>query len=95
MDYQSLLGVLRCPETRQELRVAEPGLVRELNARAARGALKNRAGQAVGEALDSGLIRADGQFLYPIRRNVPVMLMDEALPLAQAAPASASKATQP
>jgi uncharacterized protein YbaR (Trm112 family) len=28
------------------------------------------------------LIRADGKILYPIRRNIPVMLVDEGIPLA-------------
>jgi uncharacterized protein len=35
----------------------------------------------VNEKIDGGLIRADGKFLYPIRRNIPVMLVDEGLPL--------------
>jgi uncharacterized protein YbaR (Trm112 family) len=35
----------------------------------------------VQEKLDAGFIRADGKFLYPIRRNIPVMLVDEAIPL--------------
>ena len=84
MDYQRLIGILRCPETHQELRVAEPGLIQRLNAQAAQGILKNRAGQPVKDALDAGLIRDDGQFVYPIRRNIPVMLIDEALPVTQA-----------
>jgi uncharacterized protein YbaR (Trm112 family) len=35
----------------------------------------------VKEAIDGGLIRADGKLLYPIRRNIPVMLVDEGIPL--------------
>ena len=48
----------------------------------AAGALTNRAGQPVKEKMDGGLVRADGRFLYPIRHNIPVMLVDEGIPLA-------------
>ena len=83
MDHQRLLAMLRCPETHQELRVADPELIRQLNARVAQGVLKNRAGRVVEEALEAGLVRADGQFLYPMRHGIPVMLVDEALSLDQ------------
>lgn len=76
-----LLKILCCPETHQELRGAEPALVAQLNRQAAAGSLKNRAGQPVTEKIDGGLLRADGKFLYPIRQDIPVMLVDEAIPL--------------
>jgi uncharacterized protein YbaR (Trm112 family) len=76
-----LLKILRCPETHQELRLAEPALIDRLNRQIAAGALRNRAGQPLGEELQGGLVRADGKFLYPIRRDIPVMLINEALPL--------------
>ncbi len=76
-----LLKILCCPETHQPLRVAEPALVEKLNQQIAAGGLQNRAGQPVAVNLDGGLVRADGKFLYPIRRDIPVMLVDEAIPL--------------
>jgi uncharacterized protein len=76
-----LLKILCCPETHQELRPAEPAIVEQLNTQIAAGTLKNRAGHPVQERLDEGLVRADGKFLYPVRRNIPVMLVDEAVPL--------------
>jgi uncharacterized protein YbaR (Trm112 family) len=74
-----LLEILRCPETRQELRPAGPELLDRLNARIAAGAVRNRAGRPITEQLQGGLVRADGKFLYPIRRDIPVMLAEEAL----------------
>jgi uncharacterized protein YbaR (Trm112 family) len=79
MFNPDLLKILCCPETRQELRLAEPELVGSLNRRIAEGAVQNRAGRAVTEPLDGGLLRADGKFLYPIRQDIPVMLVDEAI----------------
>lgn len=80
MDAE-LLKILRCPDTRQELRVAEPALIDGLNQKIQSGGLPNRGGQLVKEKIDGGLVRADGKFLYPIRGNIPVMLVDEAIPL--------------
>ena len=76
-----LLKILCCPETHQGLKTAEPVVVEKLNAQNAARTLKNRAGQPVQEKLDEGLVREDGRFLYPVRRNIPVMLVDEAIPL--------------
>ena len=77
-----LLQILCCPETHQELHVAEPSQVETLNRRIAQGDLLNRAGQPVKERLDGALVRADGRFLYPIHQGIPVLLIDEAVPLA-------------
>jgi uncharacterized protein YbaR (Trm112 family) len=84
MISQALLEILCCPETHQKLQLAEPSLVERLNARITTGALQNRAGQPVREKIDDGLVRADGMLLYPIRQDLPIMLIDEAIPLAQA-----------
>lgn len=76
-----LLQILRCPETRQTLVVAEPAVVARLNAQISTGQLRNAAGQQVAAKLDGGLVRADGTALYPVRKNVPVLLVDEAIAL--------------
>ncbi len=81
MINAGLLEILCCPETHQEVKPADAELVKKLNARITSTGLKNRAGQLVKEPLDEGLMRADGRFLYPIRNNLPVMLIDEAIPL--------------
>jgi uncharacterized protein YbaR (Trm112 family) len=82
MIEPELLKILCCPETHQEMRLAEPAVIDKLNGQIAAGALANRAGQPVEEKIEGGLIRADGRFLYPIRRNIPVMLVDEGILLA-------------
>jgi uncharacterized protein len=43
--------------------------------------LKNKAGQSVKEPLDGGLLRADKKILYPIREDIPVMLIEEGIPV--------------
>ena len=56
-------------------------IIERLNALVSAGKLRNAAGQAVSAKLDSGLMRADGQALYPVRNGVPVLLVDEAITL--------------
>ena len=80
MVDDALLKILCCPETHQELRMADARLVESLNRKISAGLLKNRAGQPVTETLSGGLVRSDGKFLYPVRQ-LPVLLVDEAIPL--------------
>ncbi len=81
MVTPELLKILCCPETHQALRESTPELVNELNRQIASGTLKNRAGKTVTSKLSGGLVRTDGKYLYPIREKIPIMLVDEALPL--------------
>lgn len=78
-----LLKILCCPETHQDLRVAEDAVIERLNGLIAKAQLKNRAGNLVQEPIDGGLIRGDGKILYPVRRNIPVMLVDEGIALGE------------
>ena len=76
-----LLAILACPETKEPIALAEEDLIAELNSRIVRGEVKNRAGKTVEGQLDGGLVRADGEFLYPIQNEIPILLLDEAIPL--------------
>lgn len=78
---QELLAILCCPETKQDVALADETLIATLNERIARGELKNKAGQVIREKLDGGLIRADRKILYPIREDIPVMLIEEGIPV--------------
>ena len=81
MISKDLLEILCCPETHQALTVASDELVEQLNKAMAAGSLSNRGGQPVREKIDGGLVRADNKFLYPVRRGIPIMLIDEAIAL--------------
>ena len=59
-----------------------PGVTAErLNLQIAAGRVQNRGGQNLREKIDGGLVRADGRFLYPLQQNIPLLLVDEAIPL--------------
>ena len=78
-----LIEILVCPESQQAVQEAEFNLIAELNQQIQKQSLKNRAGHLVTEEIDSGLIRDDGLWLYPVRNQIPIMLTEEALPLPQ------------
>jgi uncharacterized protein YbaR (Trm112 family) len=77
------IAMLRCPENRTPLALADAALVRRLNAAIRAGRLRNRGDQPVVEPLDGGLIRQDNAIVYPIVRDIPVLLADEGIPLEQ------------
>ena len=76
-----LLEILACPETKQPLTLAEASILTALNNRIRQGDLTNRGGGSVTEPIEGGLIREDHRYLYPIRDEIPIMLIDEAIPL--------------
>jgi uncharacterized protein YbaR (Trm112 family) len=78
---KELLAILCCPETKQDVALAGEALIARLNDLIGKGQLKNKAGQPVNEKLDGGLIRADKKILYPVREDIPVMLIEEGIPL--------------
>ena len=79
MIDRELLEILVCPETKQPVRLAESEVVARINAAISKGGVTNRGGEAVKEAISGGLIREDGKLLYPIRDEIPIMLIDEAI----------------
>lgn len=78
---KELLSILCCPDTKQDVAMAGDALIDALNAKIQQGTLKNKAGQPVTEPLDGGLLRADKKVLYPIREDIPVMLIEEGIPV--------------
>jgi uncharacterized protein YbaR (Trm112 family) len=72
-----------CPENKTPVTEADSDLVAKVNAAIEAGTLKNRAGENIKERIDGGLVREDGLYLYAIRDDIPIMLIDEAIPLDQ------------
>ena len=76
-----LLEILVCPETHQPVRPAEDELLNRLNEAIRSGGVTNRGGNAVGDPVEEGLVREDNKVLYPVREDIPIMLIDEAIEL--------------
>jgi uncharacterized protein YbaR (Trm112 family) len=78
---KDLLQILACPETHQGLAEAGPDLLKRINGEISGGRAKNRSGAQVKDALEAALVRQDGKILYPIRDGIPVLLIDEGIPV--------------
>lgn len=74
-----LLDIICCPETKQDLTLIDRELVKKINKAIKAGSLKNRAGDFIKDSIDDGLIRSDEKFIYPVRYNIPVLLINEAI----------------
>ena len=82
MINEELLNIIACPETKQDLVLAEPELVDKINGLIESGELLNRAGQKVEQKIEGGLVqKEDRKYLYPVRDDIPILLIDESIPL--------------
>ncbi len=76
-----LLEILVCPETHQPVRLAGAELLDRLNQAIRSGDVTNRGGDEVTDPVEEGLVREDDKILYPVREEIPIMLIDEAIEL--------------
>lgn len=83
MINKDFLDILCCPETKQELVYIEGATIQSINKEIKKGTLKNRGNEQIKESIDAGLLREDRQYIYPIREDIPIMLIDEGIPFKQ------------
>jgi uncharacterized protein YbaR (Trm112 family) len=81
MVDKELVDILACPETRQAVKLADAAMLEGVNKAIAAGTCKNKGGEAVSTPLEAGLLREDGKVLYPVRDDIPIMLIDEGIPV--------------
>ncbi|HWA99057.1 MAG TPA: hypothetical protein VG713_11220 [Pirellulales bacterium] len=63
--------------------MADDAIVAELNRAIDAGVLRNRGGSKVEKRVEAALVRADRAIAYPVVDGIPIMLVDEGIPLAQ------------
>lgn len=81
MIDKDLLQILACPESHQPLEEASAALLARINDKIKANAARNKSGAAVKDPLEGGLVRQDGKIVYPIRDGIPVLLIDEGIPV--------------
>ncbi len=82
IDHE-LAAMLVCPKDRLPLQLADAELLSRVNRAIAAGRVKNQAGRAVEDMLAAALVRQDQALLYPVVDDIPVLLIEEAIPLDQ------------
>jgi uncharacterized protein YbaR (Trm112 family) len=78
MIDKTLLSMLACPQTKKDLELADVQTLAKVNELIDKGKLMNKAKETVTKRIDGGLFRVgDRSALYPIRDNIPILLVDE------------------
>jgi uncharacterized protein YbaR (Trm112 family) len=83
MISDEFIEMTRCLHTGRPLHRADKTLCERLNQAIGAGHVQNRSGETVARAIDAGLVNEDGSLLYPVYDDIPQLLSDEAIPLAQ------------
>ena len=81
MINPELIAILVCPETKQPLSVATAEILDRVNKAVEEGSLRNQGDDGVKDRIEEGLVREDGKVMYPVRDDIPVMILDEAIRL--------------
>ena len=79
MIQPELLQRLRCPIAKQALTEATADQVAAINDQMGTGQLRDHAGSAVTSPIDGGLISQSAGRVYPIRDNIPSLVIEESI----------------
>ena len=79
-----LLDILCCPATHLPLRVMPSAQLALLNASVEAGSLRFCDDKPVTEPLEQALVTEDGRLAYPIRDDIPLLLEEYGIVIAQA-----------
>jgi uncharacterized protein YbaR (Trm112 family) len=85
MIDKRLLDILCDPVTKSPVRPLSAGELDALGRAVASGKVNTEGGTPLKAAPSAGLITRDGRTIYRIEDDIPVMLPDEAIPVAQIA----------
>ena len=80
---QELLEILCCPESKVPVEMMTADQVSKLNASIDSKAVNYADGTSVEKPFSEGLITTDGQTIYRIDDDIPVMLIDQAIGTSQ------------
>lgn len=78
-----LLDIVCCPATHLPLKLMPESTLARLNAAIGAGRLRYRDDSPVTDPLDQALVTADDRLAYAIRDDIPLLLEEQAIPLAE------------
>jgi uncharacterized protein YbaR (Trm112 family) len=81
---RNLLDIVCCPATHMPLRLVPDAMLARLNAGIAAGNIRYRDDSPVTAPLEAALMTDDERLAYPIRDDIPLLLEDKGIVIAQA-----------
>ena len=78
------IAILKCPISGKDLRAMEPGEIEQVNAKATSNQLWQADGKPMKEKIEKGLISSDSAYIYPIIKDIVLLLKDLAVVDSQA-----------
>jgi uncharacterized protein YbaR (Trm112 family) len=79
MLTEEVLELLQCPLTGKKLSLASDQMILRVNEAIANGNARDRIEQKVSQKIDGGLVTDEGVWLYPIREEIPTLVVEEAI----------------
>lgn len=79
MLTEEVLELLQCPLTGKKLSLASDQMILRVNEAIANGNARDRIEQKVSQKIDGGLVTDEGAWLYPIREEIPTLVVEEAI----------------
>ncbi|MGC6441879.1 MAG: Trm112 family protein [Rubripirellula sp.] len=79
MLTEEVLELLQCPLTGKKLSLASDQMILSVNEAIANGNARDRIEQKVSQKIDGGLVTDEGVWLYPIREEIPTLVVEEAI----------------
>lgn len=80
---KQIFAILCCPETKQAVTELDPRIVSKINGLIAEAKMTNVNGKVILERISTALVREDGKIAYPVRNDIPVMLINEGMDLSR------------
>lgn len=74
-----LLEILCCPITRRPLNRIDAIVLEQINAAISAGKVRNHGGALLADPLASALATDEGDLVYPVRNDIPVLLEEECI----------------
>jgi len=81
--YEQLQGILRCPITKEDVRLLSKAEIVDLNARISKDGLLHSDGTPVRNDIEIGFISVGGQFVYPIIDGIIILLAHLSIPVGE------------
>ncbi len=74
-----LLEILCCPITHRPLACMDEALLVRINEAIAAGKVRNHGGEELTQPLTGALVTPEGDLVYPVRDDIPVLLEEECI----------------